>query len=165
MKKIYLFFLPFLLFSCIEDSDKVNLERVQGTWVHESEHEDQTIESTFTFHSNGTFEQQHRRTQGEGDYEAGILSVSTGSYAFEDGELVVSTQTAFHAEVYENPPATVEELIESGDYFKRTVRAKISFEDNNNAMILLFYECHDIITGGLSNCIEPTPMRYNRVEE
>ncbi|MCH7401996.1 hypothetical protein ACFOUP_15705 [Belliella kenyensis] len=132
--------------------------------MHKSELIDQSIESTFIFHSNGTFEQEHRRTQGEGDFETGILSISTGIYAFENGELVVSTQTAFHAEVYENLPSTIEDLIDSDDFLKRTVRAKFSFENNFNAMILFFYECHDIITGGLSSCAEPTPMKYIRVE-
>ncbi|MCH7408658.1 hypothetical protein MM239_04570 [Belliella sp. DSM 111904] len=141
------------------------METVQGTWVHEFELENQTIESTFIFYSNGTFERHNDRTQGEGDYETGILSFSTGNYAFEDDKLVVSTQTAFNAEIYENPPATVEELVESHKFFIRTERVEITFEDNNKVMILLFSECHDMITGVLPICAVPTPMRYIRVEE
>ncbi|MCH7398900.1 hypothetical protein MM236_12920 [Belliella sp. DSM 107340] len=165
MKKIYLVLLPFLLFSCMDDTDEVNKERVQGTWMHEFLNGDETLQTNFTFNSNGTFESQNVRTQSEGEYELGVLSLSTGTYALEGGELVISDRAYFYAEDYENPPATAEELVESDFEYPIAQRVKISFEDNNSAMILLFYECHDIIPSSFSFCAEPKPIRYDRVEE
>lgn len=165
MKRIYLLLLlPVFIFSCIEDDEDLNRERIRGSWVNETEYENQTLESTFIFQPNGTFENISKRIQGDGDFQTGILSVSTGNYSFEDGELILRTNTISNAEEWENPPATREELIESDNVSSIPDRAKISFEENNSVMILLFYQCNDTHTGGFSNCAPPTPARYDRIE-
>jgi hypothetical protein len=166
MKKIYLLFLPILLFSCMESSENVEMERLLGVWMHEFSNENETIESTISFKADGTYIIENRRVQSAEGFNPGLIDAYKGKYNLEAGKLTFSDKIFFFTEDFVNPPATLEALRqgENVKYPKQT--AKVSFEENNQVMVLL-YDCpgpepeEDEV---LVECLDLGPLHYTRIE-
>ena len=166
MKKIYLLFLPILLFSCMESSEKVEMESLQGAWMYEFSNENETIESTISFNADGSYIAENRRIQSAEGFNPGLINAYKGKYKLEEGKLTFSDKIYFFAEDFVNPPATIEALRQSENVKYPKETANVSFEENNRVMILL-YDCpgqepeEDEM---LVECLDLGPLHYTRVE-
>ncbi|MCS4433822.1 hypothetical protein NK987_05470 [Aquiflexum sp. XJ19-10] len=150
----------------MESSENVEMERLLGVWMHEFSNEDETIESTISFIADGTYIIENRRVQSSEGFNPGLIDAYKGKFSLEAGKLTFSDKIFFFTEDFVNPPATIEALRqgENVKYPKQT--AKVSFEENNKVMVLL-YDCpgpepeEDEV---LVECLDLGPLPYNQVK-
>lgn len=167
MKKIYLLFLPILLFSCMESSEKVGMESLQGVWIYVFSDENETIESTISFKADGSFIAENRRIQSTQDFNPGLTDAFKGKYNLEAGKLTFSDRIYFFTEDYVNPPANIEGLRKMENVKYPTQTADVSFEDNDQVMVLL-YSCSDSEPEEdvmFVACLDLGPLHYTRTEK
>jgi hypothetical protein len=167
MKKIYLLFLSIVLFSCMESSEKIEMENLQGDWMYEFSDENETIESTISFKDDGTYTAEDRRIQSTEDLNPGLITAFTGKYNLETGKLTFSDRKYFFAEEYSNPPATIEALQQRENVKYPKQMADVSFEENNQVMVLL-YDCPGPASEEdevLVECFDLGPLHYTRAKK
>lgn len=164
MKKSVLSLLSvFLLFSCMDTGDELSFQSLKGKWINQINNENESMDVVYTFQSDGTFENFYIRTGSNEGFGPGILASYSGNYAITEGKLVFSNRKYFYAEDYENPSSDPATLVAQNDFPITSQRADLSFEENKSIMVLV-YECNDMLTGfALSMCMEPKPIRYNRL--
>lgn len=150
----------------MESSEKVEMERLLGAWMHEFSNESETIESTISFKADGTYIIENRRVQSAEGFNPGLIDAFKGKYNLEAGKLTFSDRIFFSAEDFVNPPATIEALQQRENVKYPKESANVSFEENNQVMVLL-YDCpgpepeEDEM---LVACLGLGPLPYTRVK-
>jgi hypothetical protein len=151
----------------MESSEKVEMERLLGAWMHEFSNENETIESTISFKADGTYIIENRRVQSAEGFNPGLIDAFKGKYSLEAGKLTFSERIFFFAEDFINPPATIGALQQRENVKYPKESANVSFEENNRVMVLL-YDCpgpepeEDEM---LVECLDLGPLHYTRSEK
>lgn len=165
-KSVYVLLFAAILFtSCKEDELPQNF--LNNTYERSGQNTDTGIwyASQYRFKSDGTYEQFGILRESENGDDLGYSHYSKGTYSLRGEDFITRMTESSFVNYEEFPEGYAESLedLEAQEMPTESIELKGTLKTlENGAKISILFECNDMLTGALANCIGE--QVYDRVE-